>query len=248
MNAKINLLLGVILLTAGASHADVLKLKQGGGVQGVLVGANSQEIVFMGTDGAETTYPLGAVSGIDFAPLPPAPPPPRSPAAPADVLTVPAGTHITVRMIDAINGKTAQAGARYRASIDEPVGVGSLIAVPRGANCIIEVVNIQSGEGMALRMRQIDIGGKAYSTSTAYADIEAQGTSKNKSAAKRGVGLGALGAGIGALAGGGKGAAIGAVVGGGVGAASAVGAKGKQINVPTESRLIFSLQAPLPMN
>jgi hypothetical protein len=60
--------------------------------------------------------------------------------------------------------------------------------------------------------------------------------------------LGALGAGIGALAGGGKGAAIGAVAGGTVGAVSAAGAKGKQLNVPTETRLIFSLAAPLPMN
>jgi hypothetical protein len=56
-----------------------------------------------------------------------------------------------------------------------------------------------------------------------------------------------LGAGIGALAGGGKGAEAGAAAGAGVGAVSAVGAKGKQINVPTETRLIFALSAPLPM-
>jgi hypothetical protein len=50
------------------------------------------------------------------------------------------------------------------------------------------------------------------------------------------------------LAGGGSGAAIGAVVGGAVGATSAAAAQGKQINVPTETRLIFSLAAPLPLN
>ena len=93
MKTKIYLLLGVMLMTAGASNTDVLKLKQGGRVQGLLVNANSQGIVFMAVNGAEMNYPLGAVSGIDFAPLPPPPPPPR-PAAPTGVLTIPAGTQI----------------------------------------------------------------------------------------------------------------------------------------------------------
>ena len=89
---------------------------------------------------------------------------------------------------------------------------------------------------------------RSYSVSTQYADVDATGTSKGKKAARRAIGLGALGAGVGAIAGGGKGAAIGAVVGGSVGAASGAMSKGKQINVPTETRLIFSLAAPLPMN
>ncbi len=168
-------------------------------------------------------------------------------AARAAAITIPAGTQITVRTIDAINGKTATPGARYQASIDEPVLVGSEVAIPAGAACTIEVVNVQSGQGMALRLRQIEVGGKVYGTSTEYANVAAQGTSKKKKAARRGVGLGALGAGVGAIAGGGTGAAIGAAVGGGAGAATAIGAQGKQLDVPSETRLIFALTAPLPM-
>jgi hypothetical protein len=242
MKITINLLLGAILVAAGVSQADVLKLKQGGGVQGVLVSANSKEIVFMGINGGQKTYPVSGVAGITFAPLPP------PPAPPSGVVTIPTGTQITVRTVDAIDGKTANAGARYRASIDDPVGIGSQIVIPRGTECTLEVVNIQSGEGMALRIRSINMKGKLYSTSTQYANVEATGTSKGKKAARRGIGLGALGAGVGALAGGGKGAAIGAVVGGGVGAASGAASKGKQINVPTETRLLFALSAPLPLN
>jgi hypothetical protein len=245
MKTRMNLAAVALLLAAGLSHADVLKLKQAGKVQGVLVSANSKEVVFMNANGEEHTYPVSAVAGVDFAPLPP--PPPAAPA-PAPAHTIPAGTQITVRTIDPIDGKTAKGGARYRASIDDPVAVGSVAVIPSGANCTLEVVSLQSGQEMQLRMREINVGGKSYSTSTAYAQVDATGTSKSKSAAKRGVGLGALGAGVGALAGGGKGAAIGAAVGGGVGAVSAVGAKGKQLNVPTETRLIFALQAPLPMN
>jgi hypothetical protein len=126
--------------------------------------------------------------------------------------------------------------------------VGSQTAVARGANCTVEVVALEQGEGVALRLRDVTAGGKLYSMSTEYAEVEATGTSKSKKAVRRGVGLGAAGAGIGALAGGGKGAAIGAAVGAGVGVASAAASKGKQINVPTETRLIFALKAPVPMN
>lgn len=244
MKTTLHILLGVVLLTTVASHADILKLKQGGGVQGVLVSANSKEIVFMDVNGAQRTYPVSAASGIDFAPLPPA-----SPAADrAGVVTIPSGTQITVRTIDPIDGKTAKSGARYRASIDDPIALGSQVVIPRGTDCTLEVVGVQSGQGMALRLRSINMVGKSFSTSTAYAQVAATGTTKKRSAMRRGVGLGAVGAGIGALAGGGEGAAIGAAVAGGIGAISAAGAKGKQINVPSESRLIFSLSAPLPLN
>ncbi len=168
--------------------------------------------------------------------------------AQAAIATIPAGTQITVRTIDAVDGKTAVPGARFRASLADPVAIGSHVVIPPGVNCTVELVSVQSGEGMALRLRDISADGKIYSTSTEYASVAAQGTSKTKKGVRRGVGLGALGAGIGAIAGGGQAAAIGALVGGSVGAISAVGAKGKQLNVPPETRLIFALKAPLPLN
>jgi hypothetical protein len=174
MKSKITLVVGAMFLAAFA-HADVLKFKQGHGVQGVLVSANSSEIVFMGLDGAENTYPVSDVARIDFAPLPPPPAPARMP--PPAAMTIPAGTQITVRTVDAIDGKTAQAGGRYRATIDDPVGVGSQIAIPRGANCTLEVVSLQSGKELELRLREINVAGKTYSASTQFTQVDATGTS-----------------------------------------------------------------------
>jgi len=249
MKLKIAMLVAAMAMTADL-RGDILKLKSGSGIQGTLISANSREILFLGVDGSQGKYAIGDVAGIDFAPLPtvPAPAPATAPAATTAALTIPAGTQIVVRMIDGIDGKTTRAGMRYRASIDDPVGVGSQTAIPGSANCTVEVVSLQSGDEMALRLREINVGGKVYSTSTEYAQVEATGTSKSKKAVRRGVGLGAVGAGIGALAGGGQGAAIGAAVGGGVGAVSGAAAKGKSLNVPSETRLIFALKAPLPMN
>lgn len=237
---------GLLLVSLAAqSQADVLKLKGGPAVQGTLVRANSKDLDFLGMDGTVKTYQISTVAGIDFAALPAASKPVSTAAS---VVTIPTGTQVVVRTIDAIDGKTAKGGARYRASIDEPVAVGSQSVIPKGTACTVEVVSIESGKEMAIRLRDVNVGGKSYSLSTDYADVDAQGTSKTKKAVRRGIGLGAAGAGIGALAGGGSGAAIGAAIGGGVGAISAAGAKGKQINLPSETRLIFSLKAPVPMN
>ena len=54
-----------------------------------------------------------------------------------------------------------------------------------------------------------------------------------------------LGAIIGGLAGGGKGAGIGAAAGAGVGGGVQAATKSKQIDLPSETVLNFTLQAPL---
>ena len=55
----------------------------------------------------------------------------------------------------------------------------------------------------------------------------------------------ALGAIIGAIAGGGKGAAIGALSGAAAGGAVQVMTKGEKVKIPSETRLTFTLQQPL---
>jgi hypothetical protein len=132
--------------------------------------------------------------------------------------------------------------------VDDPIVVGDQVVIPRGANCTIQVVALENGKDVDLSLYDISIQGRSYQTASEYAVVKAEGTSKGKKAARRGIGLGAIGAGIGALAGGGSGAAIGAAVGGGVGAVSATASKGKQINIPSETRLAFKLKQPLPLN
>jgi hypothetical protein len=247
----------LILVAAMAPmlRADVLKLKGKPAVQGTLISANSREIVFLGADGKAHTYAITDAAGIDFAPLPAAPAAPAksSSVIPAKMATnlaaapptIPAGTRVAVRMIDSIDGKKAKAGMRYRATFDDPVAVGSQVAIPKSTACTVEVVSVKQGQEMAVRLREVNLSGKAFSISSDDATIDATGTSKKKTAVRRGVGLGAAGAGIGALAGGGEGAAIGAAIGATVGAVSAAKAKGKQLSIPSETRLLFSLQAPL---
>ena len=69
-------------------------------------------------------------------------------------------------------------------------------------------------------------------------------TSKGDDAKKVGIGA-ALGAAIGAIAGGGKGAAIGAGAGGAAGAGTVAATRGKEVELPVETRLTFKIQEPV---
>jgi hypothetical protein len=234
-------------------RADLLKLKQGTALQGTLVSADSREIVFLGVDGKQKSFPIETVDGINFAALPaPKPPqesvPSRAPASSQTTAVVPAGTQISVRMIDSISGQSTATGQRYRASIDDPVVVGDRVVIPRGANCTVQVTQVEGGKDLDLKLYDVSIAGKNYAVASDYAVVKAEGTSKGRKALRRGIGLGAVGAGIGAIAGGGEGAAIGAAVAGGVGAVSGAAARGKQINVASETRLAFTLKSPLPLD
>lgn len=57
--------------------------------------------------------------------------------------------------------------------------------------------------------------------------------------------MAAIGAAIGAIAGGGKGAAIGAGVGGAAGAGTVLATRGEDASLPSETRVTFRLKNPV---
>jgi hypothetical protein len=156
--------------------------------------------------------------------------------------TVPAGTTITVRLIDGIDSTQTAAGERFRASIDDPVIVGDYVAIPRNSDATVQIVKAEKSSELSVKLYDITVRGRARDVVSNYAQVKAP--SKGGKYAKRTVGLGALGAAIGGIAGGGKGAAIGAVSGAGLGAVT-VAASGSKVQLPPETRLEFQLRAPL---
>jgi hypothetical protein len=170
------------------------------------------------------------------------PPPPQT-------VTIPAGTVVTVRMIDSIDSKTSQPGQQFAASVAAPVVAGDKVVIPQGANATIRLVSAsQSGkfEGrpeLKLELASLSANGTTYSVTSGY--YVAQGNSRGKRTAEAIGGGSALGAIIGAIAGGRKGAAIGA----GAGAAAGTGveaASGRtEVKIPSETKIDFTLKAPL---
>lgn len=190
------------------------------------------------------------------APPPPTPavaPAPAAPVAPPEPepveVTIPAGTEITIRMIDSVDSEVHRTGQVFRASLDSPISVDGDTVVPAGADVFVRLAEAKSAGRMAgrseLRMElaRMVFQGKTYMlTSGTYEEV---GKSRGKDTAVKVGGGAAIGAAIGAIAGGGKGAAIGAAIGAGGGTAVQVFTKGQQIRIPSETALEFRLEAPV---
>ncbi|HEV7551396.1 MAG TPA: BON domain-containing protein [Candidatus Angelobacter sp.] len=180
------------------------------------------------------------------APVTPEPPPPPPPP---QKVTVPSGTTLAVRLVDAIDSETAVQGQTFHATLNSPLAVEGNVAIPTGYNVEGHIVTVQSAGKFAgqsllvLQLDRISAAGSIYNIQTDQYKKEGSSRGKN-TAAKVGAGAG-IGAIIGAIAGGGKGAAIGAAAGGGLGAGAQAITKGQQIKLPSETVLNFTLQAPL---
>jgi hypothetical protein len=75
--------------------------------------------------------------------------------------------------------------------------------------------------------------------------VSQESSSRGARTAKVAGGTAALGAIIGAIAGGGKGAAVGAAAGGATGAGVEVVTAGQRVKIPSETRLTFVVETPV---
>lgn len=260
----------VLLAIAAFAAADTLTLRSGQVVRGEYVGGDARHVKMAVGDRVET-YNVDEVSDLQFgggqrlpdnnqypdrrddrrderrdeAQLPPPPPPPPPSSA---GYQIPSGTLLTVRMIDAVDSEKTRLGETFRASVDEPVLVDGQTVIPRGADAIAKLVeDRQSGKitgktVLTLSLMQVMVNGRMVDVTTG--DVSQASSSRGARSGKVIGGTAAVGAIIGAIAGGGKGAAIGAGSGAAVGTGVEVFTKGQRVRIPSETRLTFTLQQP----
>jgi hypothetical protein len=152
-------------------------------------------------------------------------------------------------MIDSVDSSTDQVGQQFRASLDAPIVVEDEVAIPKGTDVFVTLTHakssgkVQGQSELQIRLDHLQFQGTSYALDSST--YEQRGESRGKDTVKK-VGIGtAIGAAIGAIAGGGKGAAIGAGVGAGAGTAMQVLIKGKQVKIPPEVKLDFTLEQPV---
>jgi hypothetical protein len=162
-----------------------------------------------------------------------------------EMLTVPEGKTIIVRLNSSLGSKLSQPGDTFSATVAQPVTVDGKVAIPQGAAASGTVTDakplgrFKGGAVLSVRLNSVTLGGKPYDLRTSSVTRVAKGKGKRSAVAiGGGAGLGAL---IGGLAGGGKGAAIGAGVGAGAGTAGAAYTGNNDIVLPAESTLSFRL-------
>lgn len=238
--------IGLVMLT-GLSLADVLRLKDGRRFTGTYLGGDSRTVRFMTEDGSVRTFFITDVSALSFG-REPAPAARSAPPEPGSAILIPQGTVVSVRMIDPVDSDVNLPGDTFRGTLEEALIVGARTVAPKGAEARVKLISVkQSGklagsDEVALELQSLEVDGRTYSTSSSFAHVASEG--KGKQTAKVVGGTTALGAIIGAIAGGGKGAAIGAVTGAGAGTAVQV-LRGKRVKVPSEAVLAFSLSEPV---
>jgi hypothetical protein len=155
---------------------------------------------------------------------------------------------LAIRTSEPLDSKKVKAGDYFQGTVAQSVYVGNVLAIPRGAQVTGRIVDVKKpgelkgGASIALQLTTLNLGGNSYSLATDVFDTSSPG--KGGYTAANTVGATALGAAIGAIAGGGPGAAIGAVAGAGVGLGASAATPGPRSVVPPESVLTFHLATP----
>ncbi len=165
------------------------------------------------------------------------------PAIGQDSLEIPSGTTIRVRMIDSLSSEHSQVGDTFRGTLDEPIRLNGRELYPKGADVIGRVTDVHP-TGRLSEPGELDLVLNTVSSGTVAASIHVEplvmkGESHAKSNVTKIGGGAALGAVIGAIAGGGKGAAIGTLAGGAAGTGAAAATGKKPAIVDSEAVLTF---------
>jgi hypothetical protein len=173
---------------------------------------------------------------------------PQQPVAPPAprIVTVPAGKVLTITLADAVGSKVSQPGQTFGGTLAKPVEVEGETAIPAGAKVEGTVVDakplgrFKGGAVLELQLNSVHVHGKDLPVQTAMVTETLKGKGKRTGVLTGGgAGLGAI---IGGIAGGGKGAAIGALAGAGAGGAGSAFTGNKEILLPTESAVAFTLK------
>jgi len=176
--------------------------------------------------------------------------PPREKPKPQPI-EVPSGTVLTVRTNQGLSSKTSQAGQTFLGTLAQPISVEGRSALPAGATVSGTVVSAKAkgkikGEGeLSLALTSISVRGHTYQIQTRVLSSTTKGKGKRTAVTTGGGAAG--GALIGGIAGGGKGAGIGALIGAGAGFIGGAATGNKQIEIPAESALSFTLTEPVTL-
>jgi hypothetical protein len=158
--------------------------------------------------------------------------------------SIPAGTRITIRLNQAISSESAKAGDMFDATLANDVVVGGQTVAKAGDPVRGRVTYAKSSGRLStpgqVTIRLTSVNGIAVSTTA----VSRKGESHTKSNATKIGGGAAVGAVIGAIAGGGKGAAIGAGAGAAAGTGVAAATGKKDVTLSAETTYSFTVTSP----
>jgi hypothetical protein len=151
------------------------------------------------------------------------------------------GTTIKVRSTNTISSKTAHSGDKWSGTLASDVTSGGKVVAHRGDAVEGTITKAESSGRLSkpgvLTLEVTSVNGMPVATNAWTTEA---GSHKKRNAGAIGGGA-ALGAIIGGIAGGGKGAAIGAGAGAGAGTAGAAATGKKDVEIPSETIMTFTV-------
>ena len=211
----------------------------------------ARTITFEDASGVSHRYNANQVDAIEFTPANRRNAATGTSGSRPRIEILPSGTELTVRTAEDIDSSTAVVDQTFSAIVDRDIlGASDSVIIPAGSHAVIVVRQISAGgttgsPDMVLDMQSMTVGGRRYIVSTTDLKRDAgTGIGKNRRTAEAVGGGAALGTIIGSIAGGAKGAAIGVLVGAAGGAGVQVLNRGKDVRVPAETLLTFTLNRP----
>jgi hypothetical protein len=199
------------------------------------------------------------------APATPAPPPsddPRDDAAapvagtreappPVERVVIPRGTAIRVRLEHGVSTVSNRPGDRFTATLDAPILHGAHVAIPKGTVFTGHLTaakpsgRLRGRAYLGLTLDSFELHGRRYRIATSGSGrSSASHQRRNAGIIGGGTGFGGL---LGAIAGGGKGALIGLGAGAVAGTAGAAITGRRNVRLPAETLLSFSLERPVTL-
>jgi hypothetical protein len=166
--------------------------------------------------------------------------------AAAETFLIPAGTDVRVRLDQTLGTKYDHAGHPFQATLDSPIAVDGRVVVPTGTPFRGRVVvakksgRLRGRAVIELTLVSFQLNGATYSIVTGP-KMRTSKSHRGRNLALIGGG-GGVGAAIGAIAHGGAGALIGGGAGAAAGATAAFVTGRKNVTLPAETPLLFSLR------
>jgi outer membrane lipoprotein SlyB len=163
-----------------------------------------------------------------------------------DILRLPDGTNLQVRLTERLDSDTNQTGDAFQAIADKDVIVNGRVEIPAGTPVTGRLAEVRdsgkvSGRArMALTVSDVRIGDVVFPIQSNTITVESD-NSKGRDAGVIG-GAAAIGAIIGAITGGGKGAAVGAAIGAAGGTGVVLVTTGKDVEFEQEQAFNFILE------
>ncbi|MEH6556223.1 MAG: hypothetical protein V7459_12150 [Oceanicoccus sp.] len=242
-------LVSILMLSNGLLNADTLIMNDGQVIEGKFVARDDQNVTFE-IGGQLVKFPTAGVKSVAMdmaAPVPAAPvaAAPVAPVAPApakpESITVPAGTRVMARMVDALDSKRHKEGHRFTARLEADMVVDGNTVAPRGAT-LYGILTTSKSSGRAAGSSEISMTFTDIMVNNQMHSIETTGLkAKTDNTAKKTAGTVGKGALLGGLLGGSDDAKRGAAIGLGL----SVLTSGNQINIPRGTLVEFELRAPL---